>query len=119
MDRFGTGTRGNDVPLNGFGDSALILLAKFIGAICGAAMSLAYVLPRGRREAALRFTTGLAAGMVFGTAAGLKIAVHLELDALLSPVEIALVGAAATSLCAWWALGIIARFAERYGSTRE
>lgn len=93
-------------------DDVWALIAKTAGAVCGSAISLAYVLPRGRREAALRFATGLVAGMVFGTPAGLKIADILGLDAMLSPVEIALTGAAAASLCAWWALGVLARFAE-------
>lgn len=103
------------MPLQVLGDAGGELLAKFVGAVFGSAISLAYILPRGRREAALRFATGLAAGMVFGTVAGLKIAAYLELETMLSPFEIALVGAAAVSLCAWWALGVIARLAARYG----
>ena len=45
-------------------DDVWALIAKTAGAVCGSAISLAYVLPRGRREAALRFATGLVAGMV-------------------------------------------------------
>ena len=45
------------------------LLARLAGAVGGAAISVAYVLPRGRREAGLRFFTGVTAGVIFGPAA--------------------------------------------------
>ena len=93
--------------------------AKAAGALSGAAISLAYVLPKGRREAALRFLTGFAAGMVFGYPAGLKLAAMLGLSGQLSAAEIAMCGAAASSLAAWWALGALARFAETYSFTRR
>ncbi len=51
--------------------------AKGAGAVAGSAISLAYVLPRGRREAAMRFAVGLISGLVFGHTAGLKIATEL------------------------------------------
>jgi high-affinity Fe2+/Pb2+ permease len=90
-----------------------LLAAKFAGAVLGSAISLAYVLPKGRREAALRFFTGVAAGMVFGAAAGLKIAEYLGVSGELSRLEITMTGAAAASLCAWWGLGVLARLADR------
>lgn len=95
-------------------EAVWLLAAKAVGALSGAAISLAYMLPKGRREAALRFFTGFAAGMVFGFPAGLKLADLLGLSGELSGAEIALCGAAAASLGAWWALGFIARFAEQY-----
>jgi len=94
-------------------------VAKAAGALSGAAISLAYVLPKGRREAALRFFTGFAAGMVFGYPAGLKLSAALGLGGQLSGGEIAMCGAAATSLAAWWALGAFARFAETYSFTKR
>jgi Family of unknown function (DUF6107) len=55
-------------------ETALVWAAKGGGAVAGSAVSLAYVLPRGRREAAIRFAVGVICGFVFGGTAGLKIA---------------------------------------------
>jgi hypothetical protein len=107
-----------DMNLTPPAEAFWLLAAKAIGAVAGSAISLAYVLPKGRREAALRFFCGVAAGMVFGTSAGLKLAEYLGISAELGRFEIAMSGAAAASLCAWWALGILARFANRYGANR-
>ena len=90
-----------------------IWIAKLGGAVAGSAMSLAYVLPHGRREAALRFFSGLAAGVVFGTTAGVAIADWLGIADVLSDVETVLMGAAVASLSIWWALGVGMRVAER------
>ncbi len=54
-----------------------IFIAKAIGAICGSAISIAYLLPANRREAFLRFFVGITIGMIFGTSAGLKLADYL------------------------------------------
>lgn len=91
-------------------------LARSIGAILGSAISIAYLLPDNRREAALRFLTGIGVGLVFGTLTGHKLAIQLELQSVLSPFEITLIGATAASLCAWWGLGVLARAAGRYGN---
>lgn len=87
--------------------------AKLIGALAGSAISLAYVLPAGKREAAIRFMTGLTAGLVFGFPAGLWIAGHFSLDNKLTDFEVALMGAAFSSLVIWTALGFALRFLER------
>lgn len=92
-----------------------MLATKLVGASAGAAVSLAYLLPKTRREAAGRFFTGLACGVIFGGPTGLWAADRLALSDLLSDAEIMLAGSAAASLCAWWALGILSRLAERYG----
>ncbi len=92
-----------------FGGTATFILAKGGGAIAGSAISLAYMLPRGRREAATRFAVGFVSGMVFGGAAGLKLAAELGIDGAIGPFEAMLVGSATASLCAWWALGPIMR----------
>jgi hypothetical protein len=84
-------------------------LAKAGGAVAGSAISLAYVLPSSRREAAIRFAVGVACGLVFGGAAGLKIASELGIADALGAGELMLTGSAAASLCAWWALGLIMR----------
>lgn len=84
-------------------------LAKAGGAVAGSAISLAYVLPMNRREAAIRFAVGVACGLVFGGAAGLKIASELGIADTLGAGELMLMGSAAASLCAWWALGLIMR----------
>jgi len=88
--------------------------ARIIGAIIGSAISIAYLLPSSKREAALRFLTGLGVGLVFGTLTGHKLAVQLNLENTLSPIEITFIGATTASLCAWWGLGILARAAARY-----
>ncbi len=93
--------------------------AKLAGAAAGSAISLAYVLPHGRREAAIRFGIGLASGLVFGGTAGLKIAVELGIEDSLGPFELVLMGSAAASLCAWWALGWIMRAFKANGEKRR
>ena len=91
----------------------LVWVVKLVGALAGSLISLAYILPRGRREAMLRLSVGIFSGLLFGTTAGLKIADFLGLLGRVSLVEITLVGAAASSLCAWWALGVLHRLSER------
>jgi len=90
-------------------EATWIWLAKGAGAIAGSAISIAYILPSGRREAAIRFAVGVACGLVFGAAAGLKIAAELGIEDRLGGPETMLVGSAAASLCAWWAVGFVIR----------
>ena len=96
--------------MNEMNDAAWLWLARAAGAVAGSAISLAYMLPAGRREAGIRFGVGVASGLVFGGAAGLKLAAELGIDGRIGPFEAMLVGSAAASLCAWWALGPIMRF---------
>ena len=91
----------------------LIWLAKLIGAVAGSLISIAYILPHGRREAVLRLCVGVVTGLIFGGAAGVKIADSLDLLDKVSSFEISIVGAAFASLCAWWGLGVLQRLAER------
>jgi len=93
--------------------TAWLWIAKGAGAIAGSAISLAYILPHGRQEAAIRFAVGVVCGLVFGGAAGLKIADELSLAGKIGAVELMLVGSAAASLCAWWALGFVLRAFEQ------
>lgn len=93
-------------------DAAWLWVAKGVGAVAGSAISLAYMLPRDRREAALRFLTGTVCGLIFGGTAGLKIATELGLRDLIGTNETVLVGSAVASLCAWWALGFVLRAVE-------
>ena len=93
----------------------LVSQPRTVGAIAGSAISIAYLLPDNRREAALRFASGIAIGMIFGTIAGHKIAAELALADQLGPVEITLIGATTASLCAWWAIGAVVRVATRFG----
>ncbi|MBF2716727.1 DUF6107 family protein [Agrobacterium vitis] len=90
--------------------------ARLAGALAGSAISLVYLLPRGRREAASRLFTGLAFGLIFGGATGQWLARKLDILQSLSGAEIMLAGATFASLSAWWALGALARLAGRYGS---
>ena len=92
---------------------AWLWAAKGAGAVAGSAVSLAYILPQGRRDAAARFAVGVVCGLVFGGTAGLKIAVELGVDELIGPAETMLMGSAAASLCAWWALGAVMRMLKR------
>ena len=92
-------------------EGALLWGAKTIGALAGSAISVAYILPKGRREAAVRFAIGMVSGLVFGGAAGVKIGAWLNISEALGEAELMLTGAAAASLCAWWALGALERFA--------
>ena len=94
-------------------ETAWLWLAKGAGAVVGSAISLAYVLPTGRREAAVRFAVGVACGLVFGGVAGLKIATELGIAGVLGPGELLLMGSAAASLCAWWGLGLLMRAFQR------
>ena len=100
--------------MNDITNDAYLWSARGVGAIAGSAISIAYMLPQNRREAALRFCVGLVTGVVFGATAGLKIAKSFDVLDLLSPVEISLMGAAAASLCSWWALGMLARLTAQY-----
>ena len=92
---------------------AWLWAAKGAGAVAGSAVSLAYILPQGRRDAAARFAVGVVCGVVFGGTAGLKIAVELGVEEQIGPAETMLMGSAAASLCAWWALGAVIRMLKR------
>ncbi|WP_084368058.1 DUF6107 family protein [Rhizobium sp. RU36D] len=89
--------------------------ARIAGAFAGSAISLIYLLPEGRREAAGRLVTGVTTGLIFGGPTGLWLARTLDLDSDLSGSDVMLAGSALASLCAWWALGILARVAARWG----
>ena len=94
-------------------NDALVWAAKGAGAVAGSAISLAYILPQGRREAAVRFAVGVVCGLVFGGTAGVKIAVELGVQHWLGTAETMLMGSAAASLCAWWAVGAVIRVLKR------
>jgi hypothetical protein len=94
-------------------ETAWLWLAKGAGAVAGSAISLAYVLPSGRREAAIRFAVGAACGLVFGGTVGLKVAKELGIAGALSAAELMLMGSAAASLFAWWAIGFVLRAMAR------
>ncbi|WP_244530587.1 DUF6107 family protein [Salaquimonas pukyongi] len=91
-------------------EQILLWMAKATGAVLGSAISIAYVLPRGRREAAVRFLTGVSVGIVFGPVVSTSLVRRLGLEDGLSRFEVALMGAAGASLAAWWALGALQRF---------
>jgi predicted MFS family arabinose efflux permease len=99
-----------------FSSDAGLRATRALGASAVAAVSLVYLLPKSRREAASRFFTGLSCGLIFGGPTGIWIAERLELADVLSASEVMLSGSAAASLCAWWALGILSRIAGRYGA---
>ena len=94
-------------------ETAWLWAAKGAGAIAGSAISLAYLLPQGRREAAVRFAVGVVCGLIFGGTAGVKIAKELGIESVLTSSEILMMGSGAASVCAWWALGFLMRGFER------
>ena len=100
-------------------DTHWLWLAKLAGAVAGSAISLAYILPSGRREAAIRFAVGVACGLVFGGTAGLKIATELGIAPVIGSGELVLMGSAAASLCAWWALGVLSRMLQQWMRNSE
>lgn len=91
-----------------------VWLAKIIGAFAGSLVSLAYVMPRGRREALARLFVGLLSGLIFGGTLGVKLADIAGLLDQVSAFEIALMGATLASLGAWWGLGALQRILERW-----
>jgi len=105
-----------DIIMN---DTVLLWTARAGGAAAGSAISLAYLLPVTRREAAIRLGIGVASGLVFGGTVGLKIATELGIDNKLGPYELVLMGSAAASLCAWWTLGLLVRFFRAKRAVRK
>jgi hypothetical protein len=91
---------------------------RLIGAAAGAGVSLVYLLPKGRREAASRFFTGLSCGLIFGGPTGIWLSERLGIGNALSGSETLLAGSAAASLSAWWVLGALSRVAGRFGRER-
>lgn len=87
--------------------------ARLAGAIAGSAVSVAYMLPDTKREAAIRFAVGILCGVTFGSAAGIMLAEKLDLPESFGKSELMLTGSALASLAAWSALGIFFRFVER------
>ncbi|WP_346772372.1 DUF6107 family protein [Chelativorans sp. AA-79] len=105
--------------MTGLGEAAWLWAVKMIGAVAGSAISLAYILPPGRREAAIRFAVGVVCGLVFGGTAGLKIATELGIAGRLAPGELVLMGSAAASLCAWSAIGFVMRLLGNAGRGQQ
>ena len=105
--------------MTGISEGALFGGAKLVGAISGSAISLAFMVPVDKREAALRFAVGTVSGLVFGGMAGLKLANQLGLSGQIGPLEIMLTGSAFASLCAWWSLGVAARIARQLSQDRN
>ena len=91
-------------------EAVWIWTAKAGGAMAGSVISLAYMLPADRREAAIRFGIGVTSGLVFGSTVGLKLATELGIEESIGAYELVLMGSAAASLCAWWVLGLLMRF---------
>ncbi|MDO3441304.1 DUF6107 family protein [Agrobacterium sp. V1] len=99
-----------------FANEAGIWAARITGAVAGAGVSLVYLLPKSKREAASRFITGVSCGMIFGGPIGLWIVQQLDIAGALSGREIMVAGSAAASMMAWWGLGVMVRVASHYGT---
>lgn len=104
-----------DEQMTDIGHDGGVTSARLIGAVAGSAISLVYLLPKHRREAAVRFLTGVACGLIFGGPVGLWGAAQLGLDGRLSPAETMLAGATLASFTAWWGLGVLVRLTGRAG----
>lgn len=104
--------------MTNWSDAAWILAAKAAGAVAGSVVSLAYMLPKDKSEAAIRFLVGIVCGLAFGGMAGVTIANELDIRGQLGDGELMLMGATAASLAAWSALGIFARLAARIGESK-
>ena len=94
---------------------ALLWIFRIVGALAGSAISLAYFLPRRKRDAFMRLVVGFVSGLVFGRPVGLHLSRWLDLRDDLPRLEINLIGAAVVSLTAWWVLGIVKRFIRSKG----
>ena len=92
-----------------------MLATRIAGALAGALVSLAYMMPKGTREAVARAVAGIVSGLVFGGPAGVALAQWMGVSQMLSPAETLLTGSAAASMTAWWVLGALARIADRTG----
>ena len=101
------------------GNASGLWMERTIGASAGAAISLVYMLPKGKREAISRFMTGVISGMIFGGPTGVWLAARLGISGYLSASETMLSGAAAVSLCSWWGLGLLERAAKRWGREKR
>ena len=101
--------------MQSMGPEPSMLAARIAGAVAGALVSLAYMMPRGAREAVARAIAGIVSGLVFGGPAGVALAQWMGVTDMLSPAETLLTGSAAASMTAWWVLGALARIADRTG----
>lgn len=106
----------SDLPLQDFPDTIWLWAAKTVGAILGSAISIAYLLPKGRREAAIRFAVGVSIGFIFGPLTANQLSDYFILKNALSKAELFLMGSSLASLCAWWVLGILHQLAQRAAS---
>ncbi|NRB31533.1 MAG: hypothetical protein HRU27_13150 [Rhizobiaceae bacterium] len=97
----------------------MLWLAKVLGALMGSIVSLAYVMPRGRREALSRLLVGVVTGLIFGGTAGVKLADTMGLLGKISTFEFTLMGATLASLSAWWGLGALQRVLERWSPSDD
>lgn len=106
------------MTMSDLGQEGGLWMTRAFGAFAGSAVSLVYLLPKSRREAASRLVTGFTCGLLFGAPVGLWLETQLGIRNLLSGHETVLTGSAAASLTAWWGLGVLMRAAER-GSRRQ
>ena len=73
---------------------------------------------RANSRRSLVFMKMVCAHGVFGGAAGLKIVAELGIAEAIGAGETMLLGSAAASLCAWWALGFVMQVLQRGGKRR-
>ena len=93
----------------------LLWVFRIVGALAGSAISLAYFLPRRKRDAFMRLVVGFVSGLVFGRPVGLHLSRLFDVHDDLPRLEINLIGAAVVSLSAWWVLGVLKRFIRSRG----
>jgi hypothetical protein len=88
------------------------------GAIAGSSVSLVYLLPKKRHEAASRLIVGILCGVIFAKAAGTKLVQIMALDVAPAALEVTLMGATAASFASWWLLGLLVRTLNRDAADR-
>jgi Family of unknown function (DUF6107) len=93
--------------------------ARGAGAVAGSSVSLIYLLPKQRHQAASRLVVGIICGLVFGQAAGEKLVQFMALEVHPKEFEVVLMGAAAASFASWWSLGFLVRLIEKSASAPD
>lgn len=87
-------------------------LVKVLGAVGGSAISLAYLLPKGRREAMQRLAVGMVSGFIFGP---MVVPKAEEWGFAAGPLETLFACCAAVSAVSWVLIGFVLRRFNKAG----
>ncbi len=95
-----------------------LLVAKAVGSVAGAWVSLVYLMPKSMREAASRFMTGVSCGVMFGGPAGLWLTERLPCRRALADRDDAF-GCRRRQPVGLVGAGAMVRVANRYGAKTD